>query len=281
MGGIKGIRSVSIVCGYQLSLQLHDLRTKALFLVAFFYLGGMMSPVKSFGQSIGQGISPWLFPILMNDIVCSMIIFCLWCFLVCDIPFRNEGYLYYAGRAGKVKWICGEILFLFIFSGVYIIGINLILWLQSLTRLTFTLEWGKTLGTLAYTDASYQFPMPFSFPATLMSGMSPLIATILSVVLAWMVAFLLGLSIFFINWGFKTSVGIVFALFWIFLDLTVCNILDLKWWRYSPVSLAKISMLMGSYRFLTPLWSFLFLTGVILVLLLAILTITRLRKGIE
>lgn len=281
MGGIKGARAIAKVCRYQLSLQLHDLRTKGILLVVFFYLGGMISPLKSFGQTIGQGVSPWVFPILMNDTVCSMIVFLFWCFLVCDIPFRNEGYLYYAGRAGKRKWICGEILFLFVFSGIYVVSINLILWIHSLTRLTFTLEWGKTLGTLAYTDAVFQFPMPFSFPVTLMSSMSPLSATVFSGILVWLAAFLLGLSIFIVNWGLKCSAGIAFGMFWVFLDLTVSNLLDFKWWRYSPVSLTKLSMIMGSYRFLTPLWAILFLAGGTLVFILAILVITRLRKGIE
>jgi len=260
---------------------MNEIRTKVVFLMIFLYLGGMISPLKDFAGHINQGISIWTFPILMNDLVCSFIVFCFWCFLICDAPFRNEGYLYFAGRAGKRNWIYGELLFLFIFSGIYILVVNFFLLLHSLPKLTLTMEWGKTLGTLAYTDAASQFAIPFSLPATMMSSMSPVTATVLSFILAWWIAFLLALSIFAINWCLKTSLGVVFGLFWVFLDLTVYNVLDGVWWRYSPVTFAKISMLTGRYSYLTPEWAILFLTCTLLILLLLIFVYTRIRKGIE
>lgn len=278
---VKNIRRVGKVCGYQMALQFHEARTRAVFLILFLYLWGILSPVKEFAAVIDQQLSPWFFVVLMNDTVCSMIVFCLWCFLICDVPFRNDSYLYYAGRAGKMGWIWGEILFLFVFSGVFLLVVYIFTVILSIPRLDVTLEWGKVLGTLAYTDASFQFPVPVSFPVTVMSGIAPPKAALISFLLAWLAVFLLGMSVLFFNWCFRSSLGAAAGLFWIFLDITAENILDHRWLRFSPVSLSRLSNLMGRYQYLTPVWVLAFSGGILLLLTAVICVVTRRRKGME
>lgn len=277
----KHIRSVCKVCGYQFSLQMREVRTGVIFLILFFYLSGNLAPLKEFADYIEQGISPWLFPIFMNDMVCSLVIFCLWCFLVCNAPFQHPGYLYYAGRAGKRNWLLGEMLFLFGFSGFYLAVVQLFFLILCGTRLTFTMEWGKTLGTLAYTSLPADFYIPFSLPATMMSSLTPLESFVLSFLLSWLAVFWLALCIFFINWVFRTSLGVGVGLLAVFMDITVYNVSDWSWWRFSPVSVAKLSRLSGRYEFLTPGWAILFLTGSSLFMITALCVFAKLRKGIE
>lgn len=269
------------VCRYQLILQLHDTKTWIIFLIILLYLNSIMSPLREFAETIGQGITPWLLPVLTNDMVCSMIIFSLWCFMVCDTPFQNQGYLYYAGRAGKINWLSGELTFLFLFSGIYLLAINIFLIVLSLPYAVFSAEWGKTLGTLAYTSASAEFYMLFSFPVTLMSSMEPLEATILSFLLTWLALFWLALCIFFINRISRSSFGAAAGLIFVFLDLTIYNVMDWKWWRFSPISVSKSARLSGRYPFLTSEWAILFLTGSIFFMIISILVLAKLKKGIE
>ena len=281
MDRMKKIRRIGKICGYQMTLQFQETRTKAVFLILFLYLWGILSPVKDFAALIDQKISPWFLVVLMNDAVCPLIVFSLWCFLICDTPFCNGSYLYYAGRSGKISWIWGEILFLFSFSGIYMAATYLFTLILSIPRLSFTWEWGKVLGTLAYTDASYQFPVPVSFPVTVMSGMEPPAAAAITFLLTWMSAFLLGISVLFVNWCFHSSMGAGAGLFWIFLDLTAENLLNHQWLRFSPVSLSRMSNLMGRYHYLTPAWAILFSGGILVLMIAVIHIVTKRRKGIE
>lgn len=281
MAGINRIRSIWRISVCQMKLQMCETRTKAAFLMLFLYLSGILSPLRDFAEEIGEKVAPWLFPVFTNDLVCSMVIFCLWCFLICDAPFRNKGYLYYVGRSGKVTWLAGQMLFLFLFSAIYLFSIQMFSMLLLGTDLIFTPEWGKVLGTLAYTDAAFVYPMPFSLPVTVMSAMLPWEAAILSFFLAWAVAFLLGVGILMINYIGKTSVGAAIAIGWVLLDITINNLLDGIWLRYSPVSLSKISMLRGMYVYLTPAWALKFTGWVTLAMAAAILICAKLRKGLE
>lgn len=281
MGGINRIKSVMCICKYQMEIQYKDLRTRAVFLMLFLYMGGLLSPLRDFSKMIDQGISLWLFPVFTNDMVCSMILFCFWCILVCDTPFRNKGYLYYVGRTGKLIWMFGQLLFLLVFSAIYMFSIQIFSMILSLPHLIFTAEWGKTLGTLAYTDASLSFPMPFSLPGSLMSAMSPLEATVYSMLLAWMAAFLLGTVILAINYIGKTTIGAVCAIALVLFDITVNNVLDWIWLRYSPVSLTRLSLLMGRFTYINAAWALKFLTGITLITIGAVLICVKTRKGLE
>ena len=70
-------------------------------------------------------------------------------------------------------------------------------------------------------------------------------------------------------------------MFWIFLDLTAENLLNHQWLRFSPVSLSRMSNLMGRYHYLTPAWAILFSGGILVLMIAVIHIVTKRRKGIE
>ncbi|WP_230399519.1 hypothetical protein [Novisyntrophococcus fermenticellae] len=241
----------------------------------------MMSPVREFSKAMNQGISLWMFPVLMNDMIVSFITFSLWCIMVCEAPFKNEGYLYLVGRAGKENWVLGEILFLVLFSGVFTFGLVLSTFIFSLPRLDFTLNWGKVIGTLAYTDASTEFSIPFSFPISMMSNAAPLKTMLLSILLVWWVAFLLSAFIFTINLVFKTKLGVAFSCFLVFFDLTIYNIMDLQIGRYSLTAMSRLSNLTGRAPDFSVRWALYFLMILTIGLVFMSIICTKHRKGIE
>lgn len=275
------LRIIVKVCSYQLSLQRKELKTKILFLLLFLYIAGIMSPVREFAVTVGERIAPWGFSILLNDLVIPFVIYSLWCIMVCEAPFQNEGYLYFAGRAGKVNWIFGEILFLIVYSGIFVLTVAVFPVICVLPQTTITSSWGKVWTTLAYTDAAGQFSIPFQLPQSLMSDSTPLKAFLISLLLVWWVSFLLAMIIFMINWIFRTKIGVAVAWLFVFFDLTVYNIMDLQLGAYSLISLSKLSKLTGRPPNFSVQWTLLFLSVFTIGMMLLITVYTLKRKGIE
>lgn len=269
------------VCRYQLSLQSKDMKTKVFFLLLFLYIAGLMSPVREFAGAVGERIAPWGFVILFNDLVVPFVMFSLWCIMVCEAPFQNDGYLYLAGRAGKVNWFFGELLFLIAYSGIFVLAVAVFSVICGLPRVAFIGNWGKVWTTLAYTDASQQFAVPFQFPQSLMSESAPLKALLLSLLLVWWVAFLLGVIVFMVNWIFRTKIGIAVAWLLVFFDLTVYNILDLQLGSYSLISLCKLSKLTGRPPNFSIHWGVIFLSVLTIGTIILTTVYTMKRKGIE
>jgi len=269
------------VCRYQLSLQSKDMKTKVFFLLLFLYIAGLMSPVREFAGVVGERIAPWGFIILFNDLVIPFVIFSLWCIMVCEAPFQNDGYLYFAGRSGKVNWFFGEILFLTVYSGIFVLTIAVFSIVCGLPYVTFIGNWGKVWTTLAYTDAAEQFSIPFQLPQSLMSDSTPLKALLLSILLVWWVAFLLAVTVFMINWIFRTKIGVAVAWLLVFFDLTIYNILDLQLGSYSVISLSKLSKLTGRPPNFSVHWAILFLSVFTIGTIVLTTVYTMKRKGIE
>lgn len=269
------------ICRYQLSLQSKDMKTKVFLLLLFLYISSLMSPVREFAGAVGERIAPWSFTILFNDQVIPFVIFSLWCIMVCEAPFQNDGYLYLAGRVGKVNWVWGGILFLSIYSGIFVLIIAVFSIACGLPYITFIGNWGKVWTTLAYTDAAEQYSVPFQLPQSLMSDSTPLKAWLLSLLLVWWIAFLLAVTVFMVNWIFSIKAGVAVAWLLVFFDLTVYNILDLQLGSYSLISLSKLSKLTGRVPNFSVQWAILFLSVFTIGIIVLTIVYTMKRKGIE
>lgn len=238
------IRKIISVWKYQLYFQICDTKTALLFFLLFFYIRSYTEPIVYFSKSVNVNITPFLFPLFMNDWVFPIIISLFFLVLVCDAPFIKKGYLFLIARTGKLCWAIGQSLFLLTYSALYSVMICILIILNMISRIEWKMEWGKVILTLVRTDASKQF-QTLDLSATVVENYSALEALMKTLLLSTLLFWFIGMVIFMFNYIFKNHMGIIVATIFIFFDLAINNIFYSGYYKYSPVSLMKLSVVTG------------------------------------
>ena len=66
---MKNIRKIYAVWKFQMISKIINIKTLIIFLIMFLYIRAYEEPIMDFLKAVGIGIEPYLYPILMNDIV--------------------------------------------------------------------------------------------------------------------------------------------------------------------------------------------------------------------
>lgn len=238
------IRKVFAVLKYQVCNHVSDVKTIIVLLLIFFYVRAYTNPIVDFLQAMKIGITPYLFSLFMNDWMFPIVASLGFLVLVCDAPFIKKGYLFLIARSGKVCWAFGQSLFLLLNAFTYTIVLYGFTVINVITHLEFSTKWGKAIMTLVRTDASTQFHVNTMSPVVA-ENYSPIEATIKTILMAILLFWFIGMIIFVLNYIYENHVGIMVATVIIFFDLAIYNFFDSIYYKYSPVSLMKLSVVTG------------------------------------
>ena len=269
---MKNIRKIYAVWKFQMISKIINIKTLIIFLIMFLYIRAYEEPIMDFLKAVGIGIEPYLYPILMNDIVFPIIILLGYLILICDAPFIGNGYLFLVARCGKKSWIIGESLFMLSYSALYTLSMYVFTIINFGTKIEFGTSWGKAILTLTRTDAAQQFGI-HDFNHTVVENYMPIEATAKTI---------FGMLVFALNYLLKNQVGVLLAAMIIFGDLAIYNFFSDSLYRFSPVSLMKLSVITGVNQ-----WNptFLYATSVLIVgslILMAIVMVSaKFTKGIS
>lgn len=268
------------VCTLQWRKELFTARTAVIFLMLFCYIRMLVSPLNVFSQSVGIKTTPWVFPFLTNNVMCQVVFAAFAIFLFCKAPFwGKEGY-YMLARAKKVPMVLGIFLYLVTMSAFFTAALFLFSLINLLPHLSFSSGWGKVLGTLCYTGASAD-GLSFAISEQIVSGFSPVEATVLAFLLEWGCVTFLGGLIYSLNYMIGHQAGTIAAAGLTALDYAIVNLLPYRYYHYSPLSLAKLDTLRGIALWGYPSleYAFLFFTvsGVVLIGICVIYT--KMKKG--
>lgn len=244
---MKKIRTAAIVCGQQMKIHYTKGKTFLVVCLMFFYIRGIVLPLSVFSEAVQEPITPWTFAILMNDNLFPFVITVFYIIWVCDAPFFTPMHLYIVGRCGKRIWMTGEILFLCLNSALYTAVSFLLMIFCSFPHFGSTRSWGKVLGTLAFTDAAGEYVMPFEINASVLNRFTPQQALFYTFLFMWGFFLFMGLLIFLFNWLTGQFVGTAVAFLLSALDVTITNMLSVRWRMISPVSMMRISTLFGGF----------------------------------
>lgn len=236
------IRKVFRVFMAQFGQEIFSSRTIAVFVVMGVYLYSILDPVGKMVVETGIHATPTAFVHIMNDYVCQTILTIGIVFLYSTAPFRRDSFPYIVYRSGQRNWECGNVLYIFCSSLIYTLFILFVSVLALWDKLDFdTVGWGKIWGTLARTNASYQFGVKLSVSDYLLGKYEPEFAVPFTFFVVWACYFFIGLVMYFCNLHIKRGSGIIFAGICVFFDTMVYN----SWtpWAYlfSPLSLAKLT----------------------------------------
>lgn len=275
------IRKIMAVMKYQIGNHSADVKTFVILIMLFFYIRAYTAPIADFAKAVKVGIAPYLFPLFMNDWIFPIVVSLGFLVLVCDAPFIKKGYLFLVARSGKICWVFGQSLFLLLYAMVYAFIVCCFTIVNIIPHLELSMGWGKAIMTLVRTDASSQFHVnPLS--AAVAENYSPIEALLKTFLLSVLLFWLIGMIIFVLNYMFKNHVGVMAATIIIFFDLAIYNFFDPVYYKYSPVSLMKLSVVTGVNSW-NPTFIYAVCAMVIssIIFIILILTHMKIKKGIH
>lgn len=268
-------RSIKVL-RYQLYKLLKTYRIPLFILLLLIHLYAVEEPIRAFSEDVGIAAAPWIFPIFSSNYLAQMIFMIGAIVIFCDAPFTKEEDSYMLYRSGKTAWAFGHSSYIILVSFLYTIVLVLLTVAPLIGHLQLERNWGKILGTLAYTDASQIYKLTYEVSPYLLRTFDPLQATFYSFLLVWGGVTFLGLFMYLFNTVSKSFAGTFSSFIFIFLDLMIYNAALPNLYFISPVSMTQLYLFVGANKAkgLTLKYAFCFFIISILLLLLAIHSLT-------
>lgn len=159
--------------------------------------------------------------------------------MFCNAPFTDRNQTFVLMRTSRVKWLCGQILYIIIAAAVYYLFIFLVSIIVAFMYGGTSFEWGKTLNTAAYTNIADNVGAGYvEVPRIIVEYFKPLQACFFTFLNSWLSAILMGLTAFFCNLLSKSSsTGVIASAGWVVLAATIGETFGIgRLTKYSPIS---------------------------------------------
>ncbi len=193
--------------------------------------------VKKVADYTGGGMSVWIFPFLYSQFYTKVLFTLPVVLMFCDAPFVDKNQLFIMMRTTRTKWLCGQLLYIVLASGIYYLFIFVVSILSTVFYGDFSLEWGKTLNMLAYSPTVAYDAEVYSLTVSriVVEYFTPLLACFYTFILSWLSAIFLGLVVFVCNLFTGSRIwGIAASSFFIILSISARGLRNLD--RFSPIS---------------------------------------------
>lgn len=143
----------------------------------------------------------WIYPFIYSQFHMKLIFTLPIILIFCNAPFIDSNQTFVFIRSGRKKWLCGQMLYVVMASGIYYLFLIISTMLSGIALGgEINLEWGKTLSTIANTNATIYFGSPYvNASASIITYFSPLNASWFTFLLSWLCSTVIGLIIFFCN----------------------------------------------------------------------------------
>lgn len=230
-----------------LSLMASNIRTYLVYILLYFYIRALISPINHFAQSVGYRPTPFAYVFLCNDEICALFLALGAVALFSSAPFLSKMHKYLAIWTDHKALHLSHVLYICIASGIYVLFCVFSSVLPSIASggIDLSTQWGKIWQTLAQTSAAQEFEMKIGIPAYIPSEYTPLQALGLTMFLQFFFVAFLGM-ISYIGNSIHPSVGTILAAAISFLDITITNLLPYAWYHLSPLSLTRLGVLIGN-----------------------------------
>lgn len=214
--------------------------TIAVFLVIMTLI--YVDDVKKIADLTGGGVPVWIFPFLYSQFYTKVLFTLPVVLMFCDAPFSDQNQLFIMMRTSRTEWLCGQLLYIILASGVYYLFIFVVSILSTIFYGGFSVEWGKTLTALAYDGTLAQEVEVYylSVSQIVVEYFTPLLACFYTFIISWLSAIFLGLVIFVCNLLTGSRIwGIALGSFFIILSISARGIRNLD--RLSPISWSTLN----------------------------------------
>lgn len=222
---MKFFKTIWLVCLQNLRKWRTDYRIWAISILAVIMIWIYIDDMKRIANGLGTEMPIWIFPFLFSQFHTKLIFTLPIILLFCNAPFFDSNQVFVCIRIGQIKWLCGQIMYVITASAIYYLFLMAVTLISTLPTGCLSMDWGKTLITIANSNAAMYFDSPFvTVSKIVIVYFSPLSAMWFTFLLSWLCAIMLGLIIFFCNIVSKTrGLGITITSLLVVLSTFVDN----------------------------------------------------------
>lgn len=232
------IRTVCAVCVQNLRKWAADYRMWTIAALLIILVQIYVDDMQRIAGLLGTRISMWIFPFLYVQFYTKVIFTLPVLLMFCNAPFTDKNQIFVYTRISRAKWLAGQVLYIFAASAVYYLFILFLTFISTVFTAEPSLEWGRTLCTIANSGIADQADAHFvRVPNIILEYFSPVQATLFTFLTSWLSAALLGLIVFFVNLLSGTRfLGIIMSSLLVVWSVLVENGGWIDFKRFSPIS---------------------------------------------
>lgn len=211
---MKSLKCVFSICAQNIRKWQTDYRVWCIALFAIVMTGIYVDDMQRISEVLGTKTPIWIFPFLYSQFHTKLIFTLPIVLLFCNAPFTDRNQTYVFMRSGRIKWLCGQILYIITASAAFYLFLLLISLLLTVFSGELSLDWGRTLKSLTYSiEAVSKANTPYiEVPMIIITFFKPLQAVWFTFLLSWLNGVFLGSLIFFCNFITSTrSIGILIS----------------------------------------------------------------------
>ena len=232
------------VCRYILEKSREDVKWKLVLLSLSLLMFDGTYRINSFCSMVGTGITPWLLPHMLSAMPLQFTYILGYLLISCNLPYLSTDSTLALTRSGYRNWGRGVLKSIRVISLYYLLFFIILSIVFILPSLTIDVGWGKILHTFAETPRiNTNYFRIFTISDRIISCYTPVEAMFWGIVLEYLCLNLLALIVLVVNLLSRANVGIYAALSVAALDFFVYNDLGDKAIFFSPVSLARLSVI--------------------------------------
>lgn len=197
---MKFFRQAFQVCMQNFRKWTSDYRIWTVGILLIILIHENISNLAAIGDKLGVKSTLWYFPFLYCQYHIKIIFTLPILMVFCNAPFVDKNTVFILARSGKKQWLTGQILYIIFSAAVYYIFIFLCTVILSLPYAEITLDWGKLINTLAYTNTAASMGYHFiDVSGFVLTYFTPFQAVWFTFLLSWLTAILFGMIICFFN----------------------------------------------------------------------------------
>ena len=172
-------------------------------------------PFLSFAVDYDQSLSAWAVSGYFSHAAMPILYVALIGLMFCNAPFYDASSQFSIVRVGRVKWIMGQVLYIYLASFLMVVFIWLATWLLWLPKLTFENDWGRVVKSAVLTHMlSVEHPLRVFFPNNI-EAFPPIRTAIFSFIVSWGTTAFGGTMFMFLNLCFGKVVSFtVYGVLW-------------------------------------------------------------------
>lgn len=232
------IKSILNICSQNFRKWITDYRIWMIYIIMFILIHSHVSEIASIASAIDEPSSIWIYPFLYSQFYMKLIFTMPIILFFCDAPFIDSNQMFVIVRAGRIKWLIAQLLYILISSAFYYVFIILSTVLLSLPNSSLEMSWGTVLYNIA--NSSVAGDLNFNFVNVsdyILRYFTPLEATWFTFLLSWISAVFIGIIIFVVNFITNSKyIGSVIASIIIILSCFVANDGFSNLIPYSPIT---------------------------------------------
>lgn len=236
---MNSVRSVFSICAQNFRKWATDYRIwviAALLIVMTFLFA---DDVRKNAAVLNSDVSIWIFPFLYVSRYMRLVFTLPVVLMFCNAPFVDKNQTFVMTRTTRVKWLCGQILYIIIAAAVYYLFVFFLSIISTIFIAELSFDWGGTFYSLAYGGISMpENVMKVEVPKIIVEYFTPIQACYFTFLLSCLGAVFLGMIIFFFNLVTQNrNIGIVVSFAFVVWSFMVKDTFGLgRYRKLSPIS---------------------------------------------